>query len=179
MAPTRGSPDYEARLDLTERIRSLVVENSGISFKAGAFEKLCGPIVYLFLRHGEPQYVGMSRRGLSRPGSGNHHKALTRATCDEVMVWGCPSARAAIELERILIGALRPAKNGGSWNSFVRERLGMRRVNAKKVVESMDAAERDLAVAEMNAGRPHGIPVKLIVRTKYDLRGLMGKKRSG
>ena len=56
-------------------------------------------------------YVGMATRLLGR--IGGWHKQAERAIeeCDEVLLYPCVSAKAAKELETILIGNLKPKYN--------------------------------------------------------------------
>ena len=99
--------------------------DDGVCFKAEVFNKLCGPIVYLFLNEGVATYVGMSRRGIERPAFSQHAKKAQRAACDEVMVFPCKSASDAAKLERLLIGSLRPPENNKGQHQHVARLLGL------------------------------------------------------
>jgi excinuclease UvrABC nuclease subunit len=47
---------------------------------------LTRPCVYLFVKAGRVLYVGSSKNGIVRFGSGDHHKRFIRAQCDKIRV---------------------------------------------------------------------------------------------
>lgn len=177
MASTRSGADPQARLDLTERIRGLVVADSGISFEARAFEKLCGPIVYLFMKRGQPLYIGMSKRGLARPGSHLHHRAETISVSDEVMVWGCPTEQAARELESLLIGALNPLLNRSGRRQFTAKLLGRRRPAPN--FKAIDSRNMELARAAEAEYKGRGAPADMFIGSRDLLRQFAERDSAG
>jgi hypothetical protein len=93
-----------------ERILELVA-GPGLEFVGADVLNMLGPIVYLFSREGRPLYVGMSRRGLSRPFT-HLHSALRKITeTDRLQIWPVATPRAAVELEQHLIHHLMPVWN--------------------------------------------------------------------
>ena len=93
-----------------QEIETLIIPNSGQSFTGDDFRMLLKPIVYMFMKAGLPLYVGMSRRGITRP-SGAHHVAKAREECDEVKIFPCINEGAAYRLEQILISRTNPLYN--------------------------------------------------------------------
>lgn len=98
--------------NLIDRIGGLVLADTGLEFDGADFRQMCSYGVYLFLKDALPLYVGMSDSVLSRASSKRHLQARqARAECDTVKMWACLSEEAALELEELLISALRPRDN--------------------------------------------------------------------
>ena len=84
----------------------------GYSFKSADFNKLCQPIVYLFLgKRDKPLYVGMSKNGVGRPASPTHGAAMVRLESEKVLVYPCRSVKVAQRLEQFLIHKMQPVFN--------------------------------------------------------------------
>jgi hypothetical protein len=104
----------------------LLSADSGIRFQGDDFRSLCGPQVYVFMRSGEPLYVGMSSNGIERPASVRHKQAAkARAECDEVLIYPCKSVNAAIKAETILISLLKPTYNKNKLRTRACQLLGV------------------------------------------------------
>lgn len=88
-----------------------MIAEAGQKFKGNDFRSLLSPGVYVFMRDGQPLYIGMAKRLLGRVGG--WHKQAERAIkeCDEVLLYPCVSKKAAEELETLLIGNLKPVYN--------------------------------------------------------------------
>lgn len=86
--------------------------NHGFEFKTKDFNKMCQPIVYLFIgKHDQPLYVGIGRNGIGRPTAPDHHAKEARKSSASVLVYPCDSVLKAEALERFLIRNLRPVYN--------------------------------------------------------------------
>src|SRR6266852_4384829 len=110
-------------------IESLVIKGAGQKFVGSDFRQLRKPGVYVFMLGGLPLYVGQGKMLLRRIGS-NHHQALKAIElADEVLLYPCISESAAIELEIILIGKLKPKFNVNR-GMYMKKLLGIQHLYA-------------------------------------------------
>lgn len=82
-----------------------------VSFAPDHFDQWIRPCVYLFLRYGEPLYIGSSVNGMMRFACPNHHQRHVRQQSDEVLVLWFASAAEAKEMEKHLIADFTPKFN--------------------------------------------------------------------
>jgi hypothetical protein len=82
------------------------------SFSNAQLDSLTRPCVYQFMKDGKPLYIGSSANGLLRFAGNGHHKASVRRRADEIRVIWMSTESEARELEKRLIGELRPPCNG-------------------------------------------------------------------
>lgn len=104
----------------------LVIPSAGQKLQGSDFRDLCRPGVYVFMRRGKPLYIGMAKRMLGRIGSLHRQAESAIEECDEVLLYPCVSVKAAVELEIILIGKLKPTYNK-QHKMFAAKLLGLSR----------------------------------------------------
>ena len=115
------------------RINELVSPNAGQKFKGNDFRDLCKPGVYLYMRGSEALYVGMGKSVMTRASSSGtqYGRQLAIADCDLVLLYPCVSVKAALELEMLMIGKMKPKYNVNK-NMYASKVLGVRSASLQK-----------------------------------------------
>ncbi len=84
---------------------------SGLELSKEEINNLSKPLVYIYKKDGEIYYIGLSRRGIERPLSSNHHKSGLKAECTSLELIFCSSCKEAQMLEYSLIRQHKPKGN--------------------------------------------------------------------
>ena len=123
---------------------SRLIKGIGARFTGEDFRSLCKPTVYMFLRNGEPLYVGYSRQGLGRALNTHKQADKARQECDEVLTWPCRDVISAQQVERILIAHCRPVYNVRCQLKRARRRRTAIRFPRTLAVGPVEAAPSEL-----------------------------------
>jgi hypothetical protein len=120
--------------DEPDQISKLVLPDAGQSIDGDSLRNLRKPGVYILMKGQTVLYVGLGISLMGRLAGPNHkqsNKAI--AQCDKVLMYPCVSAKAADELETILISRLQPKYN---WNKKWVDKLnilGMKQGHREKI----------------------------------------------
>jgi hypothetical protein len=111
-----SDPELEPAGLLSDEDAGFVIDKGWVtkeeSFTGRQFRRMVvQPLVYMFIKDGRVTYVGMSRRGLSRPMNTHHAQWKARRECDTVHISHCKDVDSAKKLETFLISRLRPELN--------------------------------------------------------------------